>query len=447
MTDLAAQGKFRVLLVDDEENVLKSLKRLFMDEEFEIITAASGREGLEAVRENEIAVILSDQKMPEMNGAEFLEKSRETSPDSVRLILTGYADVNAAIAAINKGGASRYLSKPWDDNNLLATVREAVERYRLVKENAYLTELTRKQNEELRIWNTQLETIVQEQTIDITNQNKALRKLNEQLSKNFKSSIGAFSGLIEMRDKSTSNHSRNVAALARQTAAAMALPEKEISNIVVAALLHDIGKIGIPDAIFARDEDSLAGDERKEYELHPVRGQVAVEVIEGFTEIGVLIRHHHEAADGQGFPDRLKKNQIPAGSRILAIADYVDKLANGRFSKTRNDYKKALKEVEFYLDTKFDRTIFKFMRPSIEEKIRALEGLDYSNELEINYAKLEPGMILSRDFKSGTGMLLLVKGSILDEKVIHGLKRYYQIDSPKTGIFILKNSVAARSNV
>jgi len=102
----------KILFVDDEENVLRALKRLFFDENFEIYTAPSGKAGLEILKGCEIAVIVSDQKMPEMSGAEFLEKATELSPDSIRIVLTGYADVNAAINAINKGGAYRYITKP-----------------------------------------------------------------------------------------------------------------------------------------------------------------------------------------------------------------------------------------------------------------------------------------------------------------------------------------------
>jgi DNA-binding NtrC family response regulator len=132
----------RILFVDDEENVLRSLKRLFMSEDYTVLTALSGPDGLAVLKEVEVPVIVSDQRMPVMTGAEFLEKSRELSPDSVRIILTGYADVEAAIGAINRGGAYRYVSKPWNDNELLLVIKDAFDKYRLVKENKYLTKLT-----------------------------------------------------------------------------------------------------------------------------------------------------------------------------------------------------------------------------------------------------------------------------------------------------------------
>ncbi|MEW6417013.1 MAG: HD domain-containing phosphohydrolase [Nitrospirota bacterium] len=428
----------KVLFVDDEENILRSLRRLLMDEDFEVITANSGEEALEILKNNhDIGLIVSDQRMPGLTGVDFLEKAKEIAPDALRIVLTGYADVNAAIEAINRGGAYRYITKPWKDEELIQVIRDAVQRYSLITENKRLTEIIKRQNEELKNWNTQLEVRVQEQTIDIQNQNKTLQELNEQLKRNFRNSIEAFSGMIEMRDKTVSSHSKNVAALARQTALSMSLPEHDISNIFVAALLHDIGKIGIPDSILMKDTDTLNDYERKEYELHPIRGQVAIDSIEGFQEVGILIRHHHERVDGLGYPDGLKKKAIPVGSRIIALADAFDRIANSSFSSARGNYEKIISEIEFYLDTKFDRIAFQSMRPIVKKHISYAQG--YLDEVEIHPDKLMPGMVLSRDVRSGTGLLLLAHGVVLDQKVIRGLQRYYEIDPFKNGIFVRRN--------
>ncbi len=427
----------KILFVDDEENILKSLKRLFIDEKIDVLTANSPLVGLDIIKENEISVVISDQKMPEMNGAEFLSRVKEISPDSIRIILTGYADINTAMDAINKGGAYRYITKPWNDTDIILLIKDSIEKYLLIKRNKYLTDLTKKQNEELKKWNTQLEIMVQEQTIDIQNQNKKLQELNEQLKKNFKQSIEVFSGLIEMRDKTISSHSKNVASIAIQNAKAMSLSDNDINNILIAALLHDIGKIGIPDSILAKREEEWNEYERNEYMLHPVRGQVAISMLEGFQEIGLLIRHHHENVDGTGFPDRLKKTAIPLGSRIISMADAVDRIANGN-SLTKNNYQKALNEIEFYLDKKYDRQVFQYLKEIISRKIIETAGKDFSREIEIHPSKLAPGMVLSRDLRSGSGILILAQGVILDQKIITAIQRYYEIDPPKSGIFIIR---------
>jgi len=115
-----------VLVVDDEENILRAVRRLFMDEPGEMLTASSGPAGLDILRATKgIGVIVSDQRMPGMSGAEFLEKSREFAPNAIRIVLTGYADLASAVDAINKGGAWKYLAKPWNDEDLVKVVREA----------------------------------------------------------------------------------------------------------------------------------------------------------------------------------------------------------------------------------------------------------------------------------------------------------------------------------
>ena len=340
--------------MDDEENVLRSLKRLFVSEDYEVFTAASGSDGLAVLKEIEVPVIVSDQRMPVMTGAEFLEKSRQFSPDAVRIILTGYADVEAAIGAINRGGAYRYVSKPWNDSDLLHVIKDAFEKYRLVKENQYLTKLTIQQNEELKKWSTELEFYVQQHTIELTNQNKELKKLNEKLKKNVSEILKSLSSLIELRSHSMRNHSNNVAVLSTAMARDMGLEEPEIEMISTASQLHDIGMIGSPDIVLIKNIGELSPEEMTEYVKHPVRGQAAIDCIEDFRGPGILIRHHHEWYNGRGFPDGLKGEAIPIGARIIAIADRLDRLLHGEM----RDLNSALAQVKAMLATQFDATLY-----------------------------------------------------------------------------------------
>jgi response regulator RpfG family c-di-GMP phosphodiesterase len=411
MSEKATQPK--ILFVDDEENILKAIKRLFMDEPFEILTASSGADGLLVLQmEGDVGVIVSDQRMPSMSGAEFLEKSKALAPDAIRMVLTGYADVSAAVDAINKGGAWKYLAKPWKDEELVLAVREAVERYALLEENRRLNALTLRQKAELEQWTAKLETMVQEQTIDIQKKSKDLEKLNEQLQKNFMRSIETFGGLIEMREKKVSSHSRNVAAYVRQIVGIMKLSGKDASDVIVAALLHDIGKIGVPDSVLQKDEAVMNEQEAQEYRKHAVRGQVAVDGIEGFHDIGRLIRHHHEQMDGAGFPDGLKRNMIPLGSRIIAVADAADRQVSESGSG-RDSLKKALQHIEFHLDVRYDRQVYQALRLALAKQLDEQEkaGAARYDEVEVLPSLLTSGMVLTRDSRSGTGLLILAKGA------------------------------------
>lgn len=157
-----------VLLVDDEPNILKTLRRLFMDEDYDIHTAGNGREALDLIEGGlRPAIIISDQRMPEMGGAEFLAKAAHLVPESIRMVLTGYADINAAVAAINQGGIYRYILKPWNDEDLKLTVREAMTYYTLVAENQALTQELGEKNQRLAQMNEQLEAMVKARTQEL----------------------------------------------------------------------------------------------------------------------------------------------------------------------------------------------------------------------------------------------------------------------------------------
>ena len=178
MNGTKAGAPIRVLFVDDEENILRSIKRLFMEESYEVLTTNSGEKALELLKDGQdIGLIVSDQRMPGMLGVDLLKQASEISPDTLRIILTGYTDINAAIDAINKGGAYQYITKPWKDDELIQIVRDAVYRYSLIRENKRLTEIVKRQNEELKQWNDQLQYRVQEQTIEIRESEQKFRKL------------------------------------------------------------------------------------------------------------------------------------------------------------------------------------------------------------------------------------------------------------------------------
>ena len=157
-----------VLFVDDEENILNALRRLFRREGYEILTATSGADGLELLRKQQVSLIVSDQRMPEMIGAQFLSKSREVSPNSVRMMLTGYSDIEAATQAINEGGIYRFITKPWDDDELKRAVRAGLQRFEIEEENRRLTAELKVKNEALEEFNQRLEAKVAERTSQLS---------------------------------------------------------------------------------------------------------------------------------------------------------------------------------------------------------------------------------------------------------------------------------------
>lgn len=427
--------KGKILFVDDEENILRSLQRLFMDEEVEVFTATSGAKGLEILaRETGIGVIVSDQRMPEMTGVDFLAQSKTVSPQAMRILLTGYADVNAAIDAINRGGTFRYLNKPWNDEELVQTVMGALQMHNLLTENKRLAAVVKKQNAELKKWNTELEAMVQKQTMDLKKSYDSLQVLHSRLRSNFKNTIIAFSGLIELRNKGMRTHSRNVAEVAVNAARQLGLESEQRETVMVAALLHDIGKIGIPDLMLARDAAQMNFAEREEYLQHPVRGQAAIDRIEELREAGLIIRAHHENYDGSGFPDGLKKGGIPLGAGIIAVADYIDK--NIRKTMGATGFEIISKEIASLKGVFFDPKLVPVVLEQAEIFYKKIRPRTDHVEIELLPGDLQEGMEASRDVFSGTGILLLTKGTILGKPSIMLLKRYYELDPANQGVFV-----------
>ena len=188
----APSDDFTVLCVDDEANILSSLKRLFRPTGYRLLTANSGEEALALMEKEAVDLIISDMRMPGLNGAQVLAASRERWPDTVRILLTGFADMASTIEAINNGQLHRYIAKPWDDNEVLLVVREGLEKKALLREKARLEALTQKQNEELKELNASLEQKVEARTAE-------LAAANEKLKAGFINAIKTFSAVIELR--------------------------------------------------------------------------------------------------------------------------------------------------------------------------------------------------------------------------------------------------------
>lgn len=168
------EEKIKILFVDDEENVLTAVKRAFLDTDYAILTATSGKDAIKILEENDVQVIVSDYRMPEMNGAELLKIVKKQWNDTIRIVLSGYADLQALITAVNEGHIYRFIAKPWNDDELKIAVANALERYFLYKEKERLTETLKEKNEQLSVLNAKLKEFTQQQSVYFDMKNKTL---------------------------------------------------------------------------------------------------------------------------------------------------------------------------------------------------------------------------------------------------------------------------------
>lgn len=416
--------RWRLLFVDDEPNILSSLRRLFRQDAYRVSVANSGAEGLQFLEQQEVDLIISDMRMPEMDGAKFLEQVRQRWPDTIRILLTGYADISSTIDAINKGQIYRYIAKPWDDNDIQLVVRQALERQELLLEKERLERLTAQQNEELKDLNANLELKVMERTVE-------LRKAHEKLKTSFLTSIKVFANLIELRGPALAGHSRRVADLARKIAIQMGLETSQVQHIFLAALLHDIGKIGLPDSLLAKAVPQMSGDDLGAYRAHPVKGEQSLMALDELKEPARIMRSHHERFDGQGFPDGLVGAGIPVGARILAVANDYDGAQIGTLSTRRFSTEEAKKMIQEGKGKRYD--------PKVVEAFLGIMGgavVDTGGEMLIAVADLRPGMVVARDLFSRDGVLMLASDYLLDDSLIRHIREHASAGAINTKIHI-----------
>lgn len=431
---------YKILFVDDEKDILASLKRLFMDEGYEIFTAQGGPHALELLKNGAVDLIVSDQRMPVMSGVEFLKQSKGLAPDSIRILLTGYADISAAIDSINKGEVYRYITKPWNDDELKAIIRDGLELRRLRRENENLLELTQRQNLELKDLNANLDEKVKEQTKDIQKMLEELQTLYSRLDKSFLDMVRVLSNIIRLREKTLSLHLKNTAKLAKAIAEKMHLAESEIKDIEIASLLHDIGKIGISDAVLNTPFANLTTPERILYMKHPIFGQVALQSIENMQEVSLIIRHHHERWDGEGYPDNINGKQIPIGARILAIATDYDELLAGSLMPSRYTHYEAKQFIMEGSGQRYEPEIVVLSLPIISIHEHEIEA-NQRSELKLSSTELKPGMILLRDIYTTTGLLLLNEGSEITERHIKNIINFEKAQGKRYDVYVTKRNM------
>jgi len=406
----AAAAPWKILCVDDEPNIVAALRRLFRSSGYQVLTATSGAEALTLLAQEPVNLIISDMRMPGMDGAQLLERVRKEWPQTTRVLLTGYADIKSTVAAINSGEVYRYVTKPWDDAEILATARQVFEQQALRHEKERLQAQVHAKNAELAELNATLEQKVATRTAELS-------ELSQKLKKNYLTSIKVFSNLMEWRGGHLSGHSRRVADLARRTSRAMDMGDADRQDLFIAGLLHDIGQIGLSDSVLARPVPKLSEDEVATYRKHAALGEQALMAMDDMQAVAALIRAHHERHDGLGYPDGLAGDKIPLGAAILAVADTFDDLQVGHLSTTPLSAADARSMIARGRGTQFHPEVVDvFLQVLLEAAPTAEEP-----PVMVAVIDLQAGMVLARDLVSGDGVVLLAAGHVLTPELIRRL--------------------------
>jgi response regulator RpfG family c-di-GMP phosphodiesterase/HD-like signal output (HDOD) protein len=332
---------YKIMIVDDEPANLRLLERLFR-RDYQVIVAASGQEALQLLEQHDVALLVTDQRMPGMTGIELLKRTAEFRPHMVRIILTGYTDIGALVEAINCGQVYKYVTKPWNNDQLRLTVARAVEHY----------EQTRSRHE-----------------LELAN-----RRLSARLQKMTRAVVRSITDALEAKDEHLYGHARRVGGYSVAMGRRLRLDAAALEQLSLAAALHDIGKIATPDAVLLKP-GPLTEEERACVRLHPERGARMLAGVPEMEDVAAAIRHHHERWDGAGYPAGLAGEQIPLASRIICLTDAYDAMTSPRPFRGALDHDAAIARLREEAGRQFDPEVVRaFCELEALAQIRAAVG-------------------------------------------------------------------------
>jgi putative nucleotidyltransferase with HDIG domain len=322
--------RVRVLIVDDEPDIREMLCDL-LGFDYDCRAASSAEDALAQLCKNEFQLVVSDITMGGMSGLEMIPHVLQQSPNTVVVMISGMQTIESAIEALRLG-AFDYIMKPFDLRQVEAAVKRALEHYEL--------------REMKRRYENHLEELVEQRTIELDH---ALSSLEDA----YRSTLKALTAALETRDAETHGHSERVVTFSLRLGRELGLDKDEMKSLEFGSLLHDIGKIGVPDAIL-RKPAKLTEEEWMRMREHPLHGQQILREIEFLEGAARVVAQHHEKWDGSGYPLGLRGEQIDLNARIFAVADAFDAMISDRVYRRGRSYEAAALELERWAGRQFD---------------------------------------------------------------------------------------------
>src|SRR5207248_7660233 len=356
-----SKTKPRLLIVDDEPEVRGVLRDL-LSGAYECGEAASAEEALRQLRASDYQLVISDITMSGMSGLEMIPQVKVISPDTVIVMISGMQTIESAINALRLG-AFDYLMKPFDLRQAEAAVTRALEHYELVAAK--------------RRYENHLEELVDQRTAEL---DEALGSLENA----YRSTLQALTAALETRDAETHGHSERVVTFSLRLGREYGLSAPNMKALEFGSLLHDIGKIGVPDAIL-RKPAKLTEEEWMRMREHPLHGQQILREIEFLSGAARVVAQHHEKWDGSGYPLGLRGEEIDLNARIFAVADAFDAMISDRVYRRGRSYEAAAEELDLWAGRQFD--------PRVVEAFHRVPREDWDELRRLSIIKSQDRMI------------------------------------------------------
>jgi len=333
----------RILIVDDEEKISSLITRRLNKEGYAGVAANNGKSALHHLSKEKFSLLISDIKMPEMDGLELLKKAKAMHPDITAIMMADDQEIDMAAEAMRMG-AFDFVRKPVDLDQLVLSVKKAL--------------LKNKLKEVIDGYHTHLEKLEEEKR-------KRLQEALRILKKAHLDTVNVLVKAIEAKDPYTRDHSDRVRKMCVKIGIKLGFNEEILENLEYGSLLHDIGMIGIADGVLQK-RGRLSSEEYRQIKEHPLIGAKILEEIEFFKDKLSMILHHHEHFDGSGYPDGLRGEAIPLEARIILVADAFDAITSIRYHRGSRPLKDALMELEKGKGKQFDPYILEIF---LSEKI------------------------------------------------------------------------------
>jgi len=448
MSDFESNQTAAILCVDDDPVMLDIYRKYLDGSGYSFFAAASAVEGLELAREIRPDIIVSDVVMSPVDGIEFCREVRRIPELRTTIFILVSAVKDRSADAVNglEGGADEYLFKPLQQQEFLAKIKAFLRikslQDKLLASNRKLDKALRhvkgykkileEKNEALSSEKEMLQNSLKQISLlmeDREKTNAELARLNASQKEFFNGIIDILSGVIESKRQYHRGHSRKVSEIAAFMAQEWTLPPEQVRRIEIAALLHELGKLSIPDDLAMKNPAAYSEREKDLLSGHPVEGAALLEKFKGFKGIARIVRHFHERVDGTGSPDRLRREEIPVGSRIVAAANIYDNLV---FRKKDGSNDAAFEMIEGLVGSHLDaKAVFCLHKYAAEHPVR-----EDDRARIVSLYELEPGMTLAGGIFTVGGAMLLPRNSVLTEASIHQIIQYSKQDPIEEKIFI-----------
>lgn len=429
----------KLLIVDDEPEVLKSLERL-LKKHFELHLFDNAEEALVFLTNTHCHLILSDMKLPRMNGAEFLSRATKLSPLSKKVVLTGHADIEEAKEVVNNANISRYFTKPWQNKELLSGLSELVTLYKEEQKHKRVIHSLKGSNFKLsaakKVMNNTIENMLVEHS-QTHQKNEELFYLNDEL-------IDFSARLINLLVGDDTGHNYRIAQQARLIAKILNASSEEQEAIYLAGLYYSVGLASLPEELRCLTREQMSPAQQHQWISSVQTSAEILREIKPLRAAATIVQHIYEHFDGSGLPDKLAGDDIPLGARILFVVIRYDRILQGKMYSYTLSQQEALSKIKSLSGKVFDARILKAFELLLGKK--ESEHFEYA----ISADKVVEGMVASEDVLNHHGQKLIAKDVVISQAMIDALLQYEGTRKSSMTIFVksqLDNQVKCADEV